>query len=96
MLLDELHAGEDNHVEGLEALEEADLLVLYLRFRQWPEEDLAALQAYVDRGSAIAAFRTSTHAFATTATTSARTTTASARRSSGALDLPLRPRPRRR
>ncbi len=65
MLLDEeLHAGEDNHVEGLEALEDADLLVLYLRFRQWPEEDLTALQAYVDRGGAIAAFRTSTHAFA--------------------------------
>lgn len=65
MLLDEeLHAGEDNHVEGLDALEEADLLVLYLRFRQWPEEDLEALQAYVDRGGAIAAFRTSTHAFA--------------------------------
>ncbi|MEL6714405.1 MAG: ThuA domain-containing protein, partial [Planctomycetota bacterium] len=63
LLDEELHAGEDNHVPGLEALEGADLCVLYLRFRQWPIEDLAALDRYVGRGGAIAAFRTSTHAF---------------------------------
>ncbi|MEO0661821.1 MAG: hypothetical protein AAFZ87_09810, partial [Planctomycetota bacterium] len=63
LLDDELHAGEDNHVPGLEALEDADLCVLFLRFRQWPVEDLAALDRYVRRGGAIAAFRTSTHAF---------------------------------
>lgn len=60
---EELHAGEGNHVEDLDALEDADLVVLYLRFRQWPREDLDALQAYVDRGGPLAAFRTTTHAF---------------------------------
>ncbi|MEM6572217.1 MAG: ThuA domain-containing protein, partial [Planctomycetota bacterium] len=64
LLDEELHSGDDNHVEGLEALEAADLLVLYLRFRRWPQSDLDALQRYVDRGGPIAAFRTSTHAFA--------------------------------
>ncbi|MEM9378933.1 MAG: ThuA domain-containing protein [Planctomycetota bacterium] len=63
LLDEELHTGDGNHVEGLEALEAADLVVLYLRFRRWPQSDLDALQRYVDRGGPIAAFRTSTHAF---------------------------------
>ena len=64
VLLDqELHTGDTNHVPGLEALDEADLVVLYLRFRQWPRADLEALTAYVDGGGALVGFRTSTHAF---------------------------------
>ncbi|MEM7309684.1 MAG: ThuA domain-containing protein [Planctomycetota bacterium] len=64
VLLDEqLHGGEGNHVPGLDALADADLVVLYLRFRQWPREDLDALAAYVERGGPLAAFRTTTHAF---------------------------------
>lgn len=59
----ELHAGPGNDMEGLEVLGEADLVVLYLRFRQWPQEDLDALMAYVERGGALVGFRTSTHAF---------------------------------
>lgn len=58
-----LHAGSDNDMEGLGVLEEADLVVLYLRFRQWPQEDLDALMRYVDGGGALVGFRTSTHAF---------------------------------
>lgn len=60
---EELHASEENHVPGLEALEAADLVVLYLRFRRWPREDLDALSAYVERGGPLVAFRTTTHAF---------------------------------
>lgn len=64
VLIDEaLHGGEGNSINGLEALETADLLVLYLRFRQLPENQLALLQKYIDRGGPIVAFRTTTHAF---------------------------------
>ena len=61
---EELHGGEDNNIEGLDALETADLLVLYLRFRQLPDAQLGLLQKYIDRGGPIIAFRTTTHAFA--------------------------------
>lgn len=61
---EELHGGEENNIEGLDALETADLLVLYLRFRQLPDAQLALLQKYIDRGGPIIAFRTTTHAFA--------------------------------
>ena len=61
---EELHGGEDNSIDGLETVETADLLVLYLRFRQLPDTQLAVLQKYIDRGGPIIAFRTTTHAFA--------------------------------
>ena len=60
----ELEGGEDNSINGLEALETADLLIMYLRFRQLPDDQLALLQKYIDRGGPIVAFRTTTHAFA--------------------------------
>lgn len=64
VLIDEaVHGGEGNSINGLEALETADLLVLYLRFRQLPDNQLALLQKYIDRGGPIVAFRTTTHAF---------------------------------
>lgn len=61
---DVLQGGEANSINGLDALETADLLVLYLRFRQLPDAQLALLQKYIDRGGPIVAFRTTTHAFA--------------------------------
>ncbi|MEC8320184.1 MAG: hypothetical protein VX012_02155, partial [Planctomycetota bacterium] len=40
-LLDErLHGGPGNDIDGLEALEDADLAILYLRFRQLPDAQL--------------------------------------------------------
>ena len=60
---EELHGGEGNSINGLEVLDTADLLVLYLRFRQLPDDQLAMLQKYIDRGGPIVAFRTTTHAF---------------------------------
>ena len=61
---DVLESGEENSINGLDALETADLLVLYLRFRQLPDAQLALLQKYINRGGPILAFRTTTHAFA--------------------------------
>ena len=65
LLIDDvLQGGEGNSINGLEALETADLLILYLRFRQLPDDQLALIQKYIAGGGPIVAFRTTTHAFA--------------------------------
>lgn len=51
------------HLEGLEALQTADLAVFFLRFRELPDEELAYILDYVDSGKPVVGFRTSTHAF---------------------------------
>lgn len=61
---DVLQGGDENNIDGLDTLETADLLVMYLRFRQLPDDQLALLQKYIDRGGPVLAFRTTTHAFA--------------------------------
>ena len=51
------------HIPGLEALGSADMLVLFLRFRELPDEDMRHIADYVDSGKPILGIRTSTHAF---------------------------------
>jgi hypothetical protein len=46
-----------------EALASADAIVMSLRFRAWPDEDLARFDRLVKAGTPIVALRTSTHAF---------------------------------
>ncbi len=53
-----------SNIPGLEALDRADLVVLYLRFRTLPAEQVAHLDRYLKRGGPIVGLRTSTHAFA--------------------------------
>ena len=53
----------DSDISGLETLEHAHLAVFYLRFRTLPEDQAARIESYVQRGGAVAGFRTSTHAF---------------------------------
>ena len=48
---------------GLEALDEADLCVMLLRFREWPDEQMKHFVDYYLSGKPIIALRTSTHAF---------------------------------
>lgn len=48
---------------GLENLKTADLVVMALRFRQWPEEQMRHFDEYLQSGKPIIALRTSTHAF---------------------------------
>lgn len=48
---------------GLAALETADLLVLFTRFREWPDADMAHFVRYVESGKPIVGIRTATHAF---------------------------------
>jgi len=47
----------------LSVLRDADLLVVYTRFRVLPDAEMAELAAYVERGGAVLGLRTSTHAF---------------------------------
>ncbi|HVR35684.1 MAG TPA: hypothetical protein VMS21_07510 [Methylomirabilota bacterium] len=51
------------NVPGLHLLEDADLMVLFARFREFPDEDMKHFVDYLNGGGPIIAFRTSTHAF---------------------------------
>jgi hypothetical protein len=46
-----------------EALDTADVIVMALRFRQWPDETMARFERRLKAGVPIVALRTSTHAF---------------------------------
>src|SRR4029453_1994306 len=52
-----------DNIEGLEALDTADLLVMFTRFRALPEDQLQHILRYVESGKPIVGLRTSTHAF---------------------------------
>ena len=52
-----------NNQPGLEALRSADLCVMSLRFRDWPEEQMKHFADYYLSGKPIIALRTSTHPF---------------------------------
>lgn len=48
---------------GIEALDKADLCILLLRFRSWPEAQMKHFVEYYRAGKPFIALRTSTHAF---------------------------------
>jgi uncharacterized protein len=48
---------------GLEALIEADLLIIFTRFRQLPDDQMQLFADYVARNGPVVGLRTSTHAF---------------------------------
>jgi hypothetical protein len=50
-------------VTNPEAMDSADLIIMALRFRNWPEAAMAKFDAAVRRGVPLVALRTSTHAF---------------------------------
>lgn len=52
-----------NHQPGIEALDAADLCILQLRFRHWPDAQMRHFVNYVHSGKPLVALRTSTHAF---------------------------------
>src|SRR5262249_53857513 len=53
-----------NNIPGLEALKSADLMVLFTRMRDLPDEQMKLIGDYVEAGKPIVALRTATHAFA--------------------------------
>nr|MCU0228582.1 hypothetical protein [Bryobacterales bacterium] len=52
------------NIPGLNALREADLMVIATRFRALPDEQMRWLDEYVNSGKPIVGLRTATHAFA--------------------------------
>lgn len=51
------------NIPGLAALEKADVLVLAVRFRNLPDEQMEQIDAYLKAGKPVLGIRTSTHAF---------------------------------
>jgi len=52
-----------SHISGLEALKTADLLVVFLRFQDFPDDQMQHIVDYLDRGGPVIGYRTATHAF---------------------------------
>ena len=52
-----------SHISGLQALDSADLMVIFTRFRNLPDHERSYITRYVESGKPIVGFRTSTHAF---------------------------------
>jgi len=51
------------NIPGMEHLEQADLVIILLRFRELPDEQMKYFDAYLKSGKPLIALRTSTHAF---------------------------------
>ncbi|EPR69543.1 ThuA domain-containing protein [Cyclobacterium qasimii] len=51
------------NIPGMEHLEKADLVIILLRFRELPDEQMKYFDAYLKSGKPLIALRTSTHAF---------------------------------
>ncbi|MBX6316272.1 MAG: ThuA domain-containing protein [Isosphaeraceae bacterium] len=58
-----INPAQRDNIPGLEALKTADLLVLFARFRELPDEQMKYIDDYVNSGKPIVALRTATHAF---------------------------------
>ena len=59
----EIDPGTKGNTPGLEALDSADLCIMLLRFRAWPDDQMKHFVDYYLAGKPIIALRTSTHAF---------------------------------
>lgn len=53
----------NDNIPGLEALETADLMIFYTRYRNLPEEQMAHIDAYLESGRPVIGMRTSVAAF---------------------------------
>jgi len=52
-----------SRIAGMEALRSADLLVIFLRFQDFPDAEMRFLVDYLDRGGPVVGLRTATHSF---------------------------------
>jgi hypothetical protein len=59
----EINPNINNNIPGTEVLETADLLILFTRMRDLPDEQMAPIVEYVESGRPIIGLRTATHAF---------------------------------
>ena len=54
---------KNDNIPGLEALDSADLMILFTRFRNLPDPQMKHIVDYVESGRPVVAMRTATHAF---------------------------------
>ena len=59
-----INPNQSDNIPGLEALDDADLLILFTRFRNLPDEQMRHVVDYVQSGRPVIGMRTATHAFA--------------------------------
>ncbi len=52
-----------SHIEGLETLKSADLMFIFTRFLDLPDEQMQHIDDYIKRGGPVVGLRTSSHAF---------------------------------
>lgn len=58
----EIDPGAQN-LPGVEALDSADLMILFTRFRELPDDQMKHIDAYINSGKPMMGLRTATHAF---------------------------------
>ena len=58
-----INPNQSDNIENLEALDSADLMVIFTRFRALPDTQLKHIVDYAESGKPMVGFRTSTHAF---------------------------------
>src|SRR2546428_6925108 len=54
---------QNDNIPGLEALDTADLMIIFTRFRDLPDEQMKHIVDYLESGKPIIGMRTATHAF---------------------------------
>jgi type 1 glutamine amidotransferase len=67
-----INPNQTDNIPGLEALDKADLMVIFTRFRNLPDTQMKHIVEYVESGRPIIGMRTATHAFALESPTYAR------------------------
>ena len=58
-----INPNQSDNIPGLEALDSADLMILFTRFRDLPDAQMKHIVDYVESGRPVVAMRTATHAF---------------------------------
>ena len=58
-----INPNDDDNIPGLEALKTADLMIIFTRFRDLPDDQMKHIVDYVEAGKPIIGLRTATHAF---------------------------------
>jgi hypothetical protein len=58
-----IHPNVNDNIPGLEAIETADLVILFTRFRALPDEPMRHIENYLMSGRPVLGIRTATHAF---------------------------------
>lgn len=58
-----INPNRNDNIPGLEALKTADLMVIFTRFRNLPDDQMKHIDDYIASGKPVVGLRTSTHAF---------------------------------